>query len=264
MVVYADVLFAINFSMDFVSIFICGILLHKKMKKLRLFLASVVGGVYGTFIIFMNLNPLLDCFVLILVATFICYIAYYDKKIKRLIISLIIYLLTSCILGGIMNALYSLLNRVLTKYMVDQTFESVYSGARFFIIVSITIMVAMLFSKVLVRKKNVSEVNLEIVYKGEKHNVIALTDSGNMLVEPITGKSVILISERCNLSKKIDLKSEKNLRYIPYSDITIDGILKGIIPEKIIVNDNSVDAIIAPVNKESFGEYDAIVPISLV
>ena len=242
----------------------CGIFLHKKIKKLRVLCASIVGGIYGTFIIFINLNPLLDSLLLVLVGVIICYLSFFEKNIKRLTVSVIIYLLTSCILGGVMSALYSLLNRVLSKYMNEQSFENAYSGARFFIIISITILVAMLFSKVLVRKKDVSEVTLKIKYRGELYTVTALSDSGNMLTEPITGKSVILLSEKSKLSKIIDLENEKNIRYIPYSDISNDGMLKGIIPEQIIINENSVDAIVATVNKESFGEYDAIVPNALV
>ena len=227
-------------------------------------LASLIGGFYGVISVFVSLNPIMDCFLFVLIAVIICYISFYEKSVKRLIGSLMLYLLTSCILGGVMSALYSLFNRLLANYLSQYSFENAYTGARFFIIASISIMISMLFSKTLMKKKEITEVQLEIIYKGEKFNLIGLCDSGNLLSEPITGKAVVLISQKNRLSKSIDLNNEKHVRYIPYSDASTNGMLKGVIPDKITINDNSVDAIIAPVNKESFGEYEAIVPASLV
>lgn len=264
MVLYVDVLFAINFSMDFIAIFLCNMILRRKINRIRILVASVVGGLYGVIAVFLSVHPMVDSLLFILVALIICYISFYNKSIKKLISSLLLYLFANCLLGGIMSALFSLLNRVLLKYFDATINENVYSGARFFIIASIAIMIAVLFGKHLMKKKESCEVLVKVTYKGETYNVSGLSDSGNMLSEPITGKAVILISEKSKLSKCINLDVEKNIRYIPYSDISNDGLIKGVIPEKIVINEISVDAIIAPIKRENFGEYEAIVPSSLV
>ena len=47
---YADVLFAINFSMDFLAMFICSIILHIKTTRKRIILAAVLGGAFGVLV----------------------------------------------------------------------------------------------------------------------------------------------------------------------------------------------------------------------
>ena len=48
--IYGDVLFIINFSMDFIALFICGKIMHFKMSFWRMALAATLGGVYGGYI----------------------------------------------------------------------------------------------------------------------------------------------------------------------------------------------------------------------
>ena len=45
--IYGDVLFVINFCMDFLSLYISGKLMHMKMSRLRLIIAATIGGIYG-------------------------------------------------------------------------------------------------------------------------------------------------------------------------------------------------------------------------
>ncbi|MBQ8404697.1 MAG: sigma-E processing peptidase SpoIIGA, partial [Clostridia bacterium] len=45
--IYGDVLFIINFSMDFIALFICGKIMHFRMNPWRMALAATLGGVYG-------------------------------------------------------------------------------------------------------------------------------------------------------------------------------------------------------------------------
>ena len=45
--IYADVLFIINFSMDFLSLYIVGRLMHFKMEARRVIFGASVGALYG-------------------------------------------------------------------------------------------------------------------------------------------------------------------------------------------------------------------------
>ena len=47
--IYGDVLFVINFCMDFLSLYISGKLMHMKMSRLRLIIAATAGGIYISF-----------------------------------------------------------------------------------------------------------------------------------------------------------------------------------------------------------------------
>ena len=60
MILYADVLFAINFSMDFLALFICSIVLHKKLSKNRIIIASILGAFFGVFDVAFEFNQVLS------------------------------------------------------------------------------------------------------------------------------------------------------------------------------------------------------------
>ena len=48
MTVYADILLLVNISMDILSLFIVGRILHKRMNPRRIFASSLVGGAFAT------------------------------------------------------------------------------------------------------------------------------------------------------------------------------------------------------------------------
>ena len=65
--IYGDVLFLINFSMDFLSLFITGKIMHLKMNKWRLLASATVGGVYGVASLFFPFDG-----VLLVLANVVC------------------------------------------------------------------------------------------------------------------------------------------------------------------------------------------------
>ena len=51
---YGDVLFLVNFSMDFLTLYITALILHRSVKKRRFVLSAAIGGVYGVAACFMG------------------------------------------------------------------------------------------------------------------------------------------------------------------------------------------------------------------
>lgn len=104
-----------------------------------------------------------------------------------------------------------------------------------------------------------------------------ISDSGNMLKEPITGKSVIIIDKRAAkmLSPEIsdnpcDMASneEKNallgkILLIPTKTVSGEGLLVGISADEITLNFNgeakSIDAYLA-ISKKEFSGFEALIP----
>lgn len=264
MTLYADVLFAINFSMDFLSLFLCSIILHKKTTKLRMLIASVIGATYGVLDVIFIKKQILSIIICILMSIIICIIAFFEKNIRRVLLTIFVYWGISATLGGLMSLLYSFLNRLFFEFLAEFPVKNAYNGARFFLIVSITAIVSIFFSRIFSKKGDIKATVVTIEYEGESYKITALCDSGNMLTDPLSGKPVVLVSEKTRLAKKLEKVDDKFKRYIPYSDVSGKGMLKGIIPKKIIVGENLVDAIVAPINKDSFASYEALVPQTLV
>ena len=74
-VVYGDVLFLVNFSIDFIVMFIAGCFLHIKRRLFRLVIASLVGGLYGVLLLLPALSWWGTLFFHILAAFGLCLIA---------------------------------------------------------------------------------------------------------------------------------------------------------------------------------------------
>ena len=82
MVVYGDLLFLINFSMDFLCFYISCRLLHKKLPTLRACLSAFVGGIYSVASLFIVTNAKLAIVMDIAVLVFMCLVVYLDKVIS--------------------------------------------------------------------------------------------------------------------------------------------------------------------------------------
>ena len=261
---YADVLLAINFSMDFLALFITSIILHKKTSKSRIVLSALLGALFGVFEVILPLGTVSTTILSVLVSFFMCAIAFFEKSIKRFFFTIITFWIISMALAGVMSFVYTVMNRVLSSVIVGFSPVTTYNGARFFIIVSITAIVGIIFSKIFTTKKDVKFAEIKVTIDKDEYIIKALCDSGNMLTEPISAKPVILVCEKTTLGKRILDIDDKRKRFIPYSDVTSDGILLGIIPEKVYVEKNSVDAVVATIKKDSFADYDGLVPSSLI
>ena len=264
MTLYIDVLFAINFSMDFLSLFITKMILHKKIYKARILIASVIGGIYSVVEILMPLNAVIRAIINVLLSFVMCIIALKESKASRITVSLIIFWAVSSSLGGIMSIIYNFMNSILYEYISNYSYETAYNGARFFIIISLTIIISMIFTRIFSKKSQAREASVVVFLNGRKYMLSGLCDTGNLLTEPITGRAVILVSESNALSREITKMDELKKRYIPYQTIEFKGMLKGVVPKSIFVNDKEINAIIAPIKSNSFAGYDALIPGCLV
>ena len=264
MKIYVDMLFAINFSMDFVSLFLPHKLLHKRLFKKRILFSSAIGGLYGVFSVLADLTSIISLLISVLVSFLMCFICFGNTKGKRFIGAYAVYWGVSVCLGGFMSLLYSFLNKVLADYIEKNSYTTAYNGARFFIILAISIMASLLLTRALNTERKIKEAEVKIEY-GEKEFILSgLCDSGNLLVEPMSGKAVVLISNETVLGKEIEALSDIYKKYIPYDGIGGHGFVKGIKPKSIKINNEEKSAIIAPMKKSDFGGYEACIPMMLI
>ena len=80
MIVYGDLLFLINFSMDFLCFYIACLLLHKRIAIFRTCLASVIGGIYSVAALFIKTQGGIALFLDISVLAFMCAIVFATKN----------------------------------------------------------------------------------------------------------------------------------------------------------------------------------------
>ena len=264
MKIYVDILFAINFSMDLISLFLSGIIMRRKVRKKRMFLSSTIGGIYGVIAVIAPISALESAILGVVISLIMCYIAFFEKNIRRLVGIYSIYWGISFCMGGLMNVLYSFLNKIFIEFIKDYSYSQVYTGARFFVVLSLSILLSIILGKFFTNEKEIKEVILEVDINGKKFEMRGLCDSGNLLKEPISGRSVIFVTDTSKLGSEIEKIEDIYKRYIPYSSLGGEGVVKGIISKTVKIDGVERVAIIAPVSKNDFAGYEACIPMSLI
>ena len=279
-VIYADILFVINFSMDFLAFYILSYILKLPFKKGRMFLSALIGALYSVLEVIMHHDNIP---IAVVVAALMCFIGFGKGGISSFMRQVIGFVSVNFLLGGGMTAIFSLFNamgheqKVLIYGELNTVGEKLpfsYFVLGFAVISIISLLFAGIYSSRSYRKK----VSGQITYHGKTEEFSLLCDSGNLLTEPLSGDPVIFLSEDAfsklcgqgtlSAVKSADttfMKSDtRNIRLVVYE--TVGGSDMGVCvrPEKIKVGGKDVKAWITMGKRRSYGESEGLVPLSLV
>lgn len=280
MIVYGDLLFLINFSMDFLCFYLSCLLLHRKPNTVRCVLASVVGGIYSVSALFIKIGGVGAFAIDLLVLIFMCLLAYGVRKngFWGLAKAIFLYFFVSALLGGMMTALFSLFNSMDVLSGIEGADGGINVWAFSLLTIAgsiLTLRGGRIFKTSFSKKTAI----LEIRNEKDSLELCALVDSGNLATEPISGKGVAFVSvEKCkkildnNLYNAITnnsyiddvaLSLKHKIRMVPTRAISGSAFLPAIKFENIILkngkNKKELDVYIALVPSSSLGEYDAII-----
>ena len=167
--------------MDFLSLFLCSILLHLKIRKWRIIISSLVGAFYAFLQMVVSIEGLATVFGSVAVALLMVMIAFSHKGTKQIMVVTAVYLFVSTALAGIMSLLYSVMNSALETFIKSYSYDKAYDTARLWIIISLTAIISVIFSKILVTKKDIKSAEISVTVKKQQYNLIGLSDSGNLL-----------------------------------------------------------------------------------
>ena len=183
-----------------------------------------------------------------------------------------------------MTAIFNLLNRL--DLPLDGVSADGLSTYLFVIVAAIAGLICLRHGQLLSRRSTISECELTIVIGEYSFTLRALADSGNLVKDPISGKSVIIV-DKSRLQEKIDLSSLEDLtknpqafqkfrglRLIPINTAAGSGLLTAFMPDRsdLSVTDKkgrlrkiNVDSFIAPSDISASADgYEAIVPIEII
>ena len=191
--VYADLFFLINFSMDFLCLFLTAKILNLRFSTARGILASAFGGIYAIFALFFPFSSLFGLFLDLLSGVLLCVVAFYRKgEIKRAPVYSLVYAAVSMALGGAMTALFTLFNKTRIFEGIKRTDGDGLSVWLFALLAAISGIITLAGGKFFSGRMSRRHVELEITYKKKKIRLTAMTDSGNLLCEPVRGKPCIV------------------------------------------------------------------------
>ncbi len=274
MVIYADTLLIIDFSMDFLSLYITSMLLRLKRKPQRMAIAALLGAVYSVAAVIFDTEtvPRKIIYIIIFCAVSVVMSAIaFGKSRKRIIKNTMTFIAASLFLGGGMTALYSMLSGITG---IEPTGSSeMFSPTVFIIFAAVSAAGSGFFGKIKRKKAEQSFKTVKITAFGKTVTLNCLADSGNLLCEPFGKRRVTLVKrsvienilpsdymgDAYSYILKLSPELAAKFRLIPAKTVTGEEMLTGFIPDRMIVGGNEVDGIIA-FTQTDFGEADGIVP----
>ena len=295
MTIYIDVVFLENLVMNSIILVASGIILKKKMKWIRIILASSLGAIY-TIIGYISVLEIYSNLILkVILSILIIYIAFNPQTVKQLWKDLLIFYLTSFVFGGVAFALIYVVKPqdILMKnglFLGTYPLKTVLLAAivAFIIIIAPFAIVKTKFSK----KDMFCDVEVELNNKMIKTR--AMIDTGNLLKEPITNTPVIVVEhtllyecvpkeildnlesilggELVKIPEKVRNEYISKLKLIPFASLgKQNGMLVGIKADslKIIQHDQEKENknVIVGIYYKSLtkrGEYRALIGMYLI
>ena len=295
MTIYIDVVFLENLVMNSIILVASGIILKKKMKWIRIILASSLGAIY-TIIGYISVLEIYSNLILkVILSILIIYIAFNPQTVKQLWKDVLIFYLTSFVFGGVAFALIYVVKPqdILMKnglFLGTYPLKTVLLAA---IVAFIIIIAAFAIVKTKFSKKDMF-CDVEVELNNKKIKTRAMIDTGNLLKEPITNTPVIVLEhtllyecvpkeildnlesilggELVKIPEKVRNEYISKLKLIPFASLgKQNGMLVGIKADslKIIQDDQEKEnknVIIGIYNKSltKRGEYRALVGMDLI
>ena len=279
--IYADVLFIINFSMDFLSLYIVGRRMHFRMKALRVILGASMGALYGVLELLLSGASLWKTAITLSVLLMMCAVAFGRRSLRTYLASVALTFGVSMIIGGMMTSAFLKLGGQASYIEIGGTIETVYGNLpvwKFAVFALLSALATWGIGKLFRRKRVIRTCALRMTFDGNEHEWVALVDSGNLLEEPVSGTPVIFL--KGNAARALPayllyamksgaaaLSSENvgKLRVIPSRTVTGNGILLAAVPEKLSLLTGGVwesrRALVAvDFSDGDYGGFEALVP----
>jgi sigma-E processing peptidase SpoIIGA len=285
--VYADLLFLINFSMDYLCLYICARSLHRRIRTPRILLAAAIGGIYSVLALFLTFNTVLSILIDVAVCVILCAIVFADKShpLSSTLLCTLLFVGISMMTGGCMTALFNLLNRLpLPLEAIEDDTVATYLFAA---LAAISGIISLRSGQLISRHSSITECLVSLTMERDTAVLNGLADTGNLVKDPLSGKAVILV-DREQLSRICDITvfdsfasgaqagefHKFSLRLIPITTAGGHSMLVAAKPKDLTVTVTDAhgrtrtlapDVLISPTNlKNSATGYKAIIPAEIL
>ena len=277
-VIYADVLFCVNLIIDYIMLVSVKKLLCADVRRLRLLLGSVMGGLFSFVVLLPPMPFLLSAAVSIAQAFAVCAAVFAPQGVRKYVRASLLLFTVSFVYCGFMTAVLMLFS----PEELTVRNGSVYIGISPLMLIALTL-ICYCIMRFIGRltggfRQSRQKCRVTVSSGGVTVSGEGLTDTGNCLHEPFSGDCVIVGSRE--LFKGMPevreaewqnggLLSGRRIRLIPYTTVEGGGVLPAFRPESILVSIGGrsfmVSAFIALSSEESFTkDCGMIVPAELI
>ena len=244
MIVYLDLVFLINFIMDFYILSSVKFLLRLNTKFIRIIFGSLMGSL-SLILLFFKLNTIILNIIKIIISILMILITFGKSKFLN---NLFYLYIISIVLGGTLYLINDSLGYEVNGFIFINNGYSI--NLIILLIISPIILFLYIKEHLKYKKKINTEYNVIIKLKNKRINVIGFLDTGNKLIDPYFKKPIILLNK-----KYINLKNRKII-YVPFTSLNNNGLLKCIIPEYILINNKKYKDVLIGISENL--NYDCI------
>ncbi len=228
-IIYADVLFIINFFITFLLLQLTEKLCKRNECLWRMVLSSFFGGAYSLVILVDELSPAVTYLGRLAAALIIILIAFSWQGVKCLIKETAIFFLANFILVGLVVGLWLIFQPagvVINNSVVYFNVSAKTLLLSALIAYVISVVALRIYNNKLAKNQLYS---VTVNYNGQQVRFFALADSGNNLKEPFSDYPVIV-------ADKSLFENAQCSRVVPYSSIGGEGLLQAFKPDKVLVS----------------------------
>lgn len=261
--IYIDRLFALNLIIDYFILLgsakVCGV----KLRRWRYGIGALVGALFSACSILPNADFLSLAPVKLIFGIFMALIAF--GKEEKLLRCTVVFFAVSALFGGAVWAI-SMKSGMNTSGVLYVPLSMPT------LVLSFGIIYALLSIVFRCTGKNTGRqiLDVELHHMGQTVSLRALYDTGNSLIDPVTGDSVLIASSQvlCKLIGGCENIRTDNLmdfpeykfRLIPYRAVgTGGGLLPAFRPERIIIDGNERDDVLVAISSNIEGDgFNAI------
>ena len=288
--VYIDLFFLINFSMDFLCLYLTARLLSEKIRLWRFLSGATFGGVYACLSLFSPVSALPSLLCDAAACVLLSLIAFAKRgRLRSVFATAIVYTAVSAVLGGFMTALFNFFNRIELDTLISGGEAAEDSISVWLLLLAATAggIITKLCGSFFRSRSMRRSADIEISFEGRSATFRAMVDSGNLLCEPISGRrcivadaerlSAVLPGEIISAARKKSTEAMATLPrnyarrvcIIPTRTATGEGTLIGVRVDRINISDKGgwreLDAIVVPADLKGSAEgSDALIPSELL
>ena len=295
MTIYLDVIFLENIVINYIILYVTGLISKSKIKQKKILLGASIGAIYSIIYYLLKLKVYSSFIIKIILSIAIIYVVFNSNNFKDLFKLVLLFYLTSFVFGGAAIA---------TIYMVDSQNITIQNGVLVgsytikTILIGIIVAYFTLVFAFKIMKSKLSKKDLICEIRVTLNNKIiktkALIDTGNLLKEPITNLPVIVMEHTLlfdvipkdilNNTEKVlggdfskipdDIKDEysSKLKVIPFSSLgKQNGMLLGIKGEDLNVylkdETKKIEKVIIGIYNKSLtkrGEYRSLLGLEIL
>ena len=276
---YIDIYFLLNFIIDLVSLHFAALFAGIKSSNKRLLLSALICGFSACLIVICRYT-FLD--IVLTVASLVVSIIICSPKTspKRRISFAISFLIFLSLVGSMVSFMWNLLKEIFSDYVIEN--DVVNRKMLFFALITLlTIGVFKMLISLMGTSKIKTKVCFEIKFLNSTCRSEALIDTGNLVMDPLGMKPVLIIKKELaksflpdriiELTDLDDLEKgvKKRIRLIPISKNGATHVYVGLVPDEVVIYNNDkkqyVDVTVA-IDKEGgdFGGFLALMPFSAI